>query len=80
VLAGVLLLARTTDQHSGYPVIAMKHTTTLPKYMENTGYLMTFWKLGKQYRTYEVRVPSYLAVIVICDAIILPLFIGVCCM
>ena len=31
-------------------------TTCLPKYMERGAYLMTFWKLGRYYRTYDAYV------------------------
>jgi putative intracellular protease/amidase len=42
---GVLVLARAG-------VLARAKTTCLPKYMERSAYMLTFWKLGKYYRTY----------------------------
>jgi putative intracellular protease/amidase len=42
---GVLVLARAG-------VLAESRTTCLPKYMERSAYLTTFWKLGRYYRTY----------------------------
>jgi putative intracellular protease/amidase len=46
---GVLPLARAD-------VLSGKKTTCLPKYMERTAYLLTAWKLGRYYRTYEAYV------------------------
>jgi putative intracellular protease/amidase len=46
---GVLPLARAG-------VLAGRRTTCLPKYMERGAYLLTFWKLGKYYRTYDAYV------------------------
>jgi putative intracellular protease/amidase len=46
---GVLLLARAN-------VLRGKKTTCLPKYMERTAYLLTAWKLGRYYRTYDAYV------------------------
>lgn len=51
---GVLVLARSTDE-AGRSVLHAKRTTCLPKYMERSAYWLTFWKLGRYYRTY----PSY---------------------
>jgi putative intracellular protease/amidase len=42
---GVLVLAR-----SG--VLGAAKTTCLPKYMERSAYMLTFWLRGKYYRTY----------------------------
>ncbi len=50
---GVLVLARTRDPATGKSVLAEARTTCLPKYMERGAYLMTFWKLGRYYRTYD---------------------------
>jgi len=47
---GVLPLARAT--HQGKSVLAGSKTTCLPKYMERSAYWLTFWKLGRYYRTY----------------------------
>jgi putative intracellular protease/amidase len=49
---GVLVLARTVDPATGRSVIADRHTTCLPKYMERSAYLLTAWRLGRYYRTY----------------------------
>ena len=46
---GVLPLARAG-------VLAGKKTTCLPKYMERTAYMLTAWKLGRYYRTYDAYV------------------------
>jgi putative intracellular protease/amidase len=49
---GVLVLARTSDPATGRSVIADRHTTCLPKYMERGAYYLTAWRLGRYYRTY----------------------------
>jgi putative intracellular protease/amidase len=49
---GVLLLARAKDPATGKSVLHGTKTTCLPKYMERSAYLLTFWKLGRYYRTY----------------------------
>lgn len=48
---GVLLLARSKSAPNR-SVLAERRTTCLPKYMERSAYLLTFWKLGRYYRTY----------------------------
>lgn len=53
---GVLLLARARDPETQKSVLARARTTCLPKYMERGAYLMTFWKLGRYYRTYPAYV------------------------
>jgi putative intracellular protease/amidase len=53
---GVLVLARTIDPATGKSVLAQKRTTCLPKYLERNGWLVTFWKLGRYYRTYDTYV------------------------
>jgi putative intracellular protease/amidase len=53
---GVLVLARAKDPTTGKSVLAGARTTCLPKYMERGAYLMTFWKLGRYYRTYPAYV------------------------
>ena len=53
---GVLVLARARDVATGKSVIAAARTTCLPKYLERNGYLLTFWKLGRYYRTYDAYV------------------------
>ncbi len=52
ICRGVLVAARATDIATGKSVIASKRTTALPKYMEVTAFLLTFWRLGRYYRTY----------------------------
>jgi putative intracellular protease/amidase len=49
---GVLVLARTIDERTGRSVLHGRRTTCLPRYMERSAYLLTFWKLGRYYRTY----------------------------
>lgn len=62
---GVLLLARGRDPDSGLSVLHQRKTTCLCKYQERLAYLLTFWKLGRYYRTYpayvEDEVKSFLA-------------------
>ncbi len=53
---GVLVLARATDPRTGHSLLRGKKTTCLPKYLERTAYLLTFWKLGSYYRTYPTYV------------------------
>lgn len=53
---GVLLLARAHDPETNKSCLASYRTTCLPKYMERTAYLATFWKVGKYYRTYPAYV------------------------
>ncbi len=53
---GVLVLARARDPETGKSIIAKSRTTCLPKYMERSAYLATFWKLGSYYRTYPAYV------------------------
>ncbi len=52
---GVLLLARSKGK-DGKSVLAGARTTCLPKYMERSAYFLTFWKLGRYYRTYPAYV------------------------
>ena len=49
---GPVLLARTKDPRTGKSVLHGVKTTSLPKYMERSAFLATFWKLGRYYRTY----------------------------
>jgi putative intracellular protease/amidase len=53
---GVLVLARSRDPVTGQSVLHPMRTTCLPKYMERTAFLITFWKLGRYYRTYPAYV------------------------
>src|SRR3984957_4438266 len=52
---GVLVLARTRGA-DGRSVLADRHTTCLPKYLERVAYLSTSWRLGRYYRTYPAYV------------------------
>jgi putative intracellular protease/amidase len=52
---GVLLLARARDA-SGRSVLHGRRSTCLPKYMERLAYGLSFWKLGRYYRTYPAYV------------------------
>jgi putative intracellular protease/amidase len=53
---GVLVLARARDPKTGRSPLYGTKTTCLPKYMERSAYLLTFWKLGRYYRTYPAYV------------------------
>jgi putative intracellular protease/amidase len=53
---GVIVLARAIDASTGKSVIAGHRTTCLPKYMERNAYFISFWKLGRYYRTYDAYV------------------------
>ncbi|MCB9544845.1 MAG: DJ-1/PfpI family protein [Myxococcales bacterium] len=55
---GVLVLARAIDPATGASVLAGSRTTCLPAYMEWLAYLLTFWKLGRYYRTYPATVQA----------------------
>jgi putative intracellular protease/amidase len=52
---GVLVAARA-KQESGRSVLHGLRTTCLPKYMERSAYLATFWRRGRYYRTYRAYV------------------------
>lgn len=52
---GVLVAARA-KRADGSPVLHGLRTTCLPKYMERSAYLATFWRRGKYYRTYAAYV------------------------
>jgi putative intracellular protease/amidase len=51
---GPLVLARA--QLDGKSVLHGYRTTCLPKYMERTAYLLTAWRRGRYYRTYDAYV------------------------
>ncbi len=53
---GVLVAARARDPGTDRSILAERRTTCLPKYMERSAYLLTFWKLGRYYRTYPAYV------------------------
>jgi len=52
---GVLVVARSMDS-GGRSVLHGLRTTCLPKYMERSAYLATFWRRGRYYRTYPAYV------------------------
>jgi putative intracellular protease/amidase len=51
---GPLVLARA--RRDGRSLLADYLTTCLPKYLERGAYLLTAWKLGRYYRTYDAYV------------------------
>ncbi len=53
---GTIVLARSIDNVTGKSVMHTSRTTCLPKYMEALAYGLTFWKLGRYYRTYPAYV------------------------
>ena len=53
---GTIVLARSKDTTTGKSVLAAARTTCLPRYMERLAYSLTFWKLGRYYRTYDAYV------------------------
>ena len=53
---GVLVLARAKDQRTGKSVLHGRRTTCLPRYMEKVAYVLTAWKHGRYYRTYDAYV------------------------
>lgn len=55
---GVLVLARSIDPETGHSVLRTARTTCLPTYMEWLAYALTFWRLGRYYRTYPKYVQS----------------------
>jgi putative intracellular protease/amidase len=52
---GVLVAARSRSA-DGRSVLHGLRTTCLPKYMERSAYLATFWRRGRYYRTYPAYV------------------------
>jgi putative intracellular protease/amidase len=52
---GVLVAARS-KRADGASVLSGMRTTCLPKYMERSAYLATFWLRGRYYRTYPAYV------------------------
>jgi len=52
---GVLVAARSL-RADGRSVLHGLRTTCLPKYMERSAYLATFWRRGRYYRTYPAYV------------------------
>lgn len=53
---GVLVLARSVDRETKQSVLSRSRTTCLPRYMERSAYMLTAWKLGRYYRTYDAYV------------------------
>jgi putative intracellular protease/amidase len=53
---GVLVLARAIDPATGRSILYGSKVTALTKDLETTGYLLTFWLLGRRYRTYNCYV------------------------
>jgi putative intracellular protease/amidase len=54
---GVLVAARAIDPETGKSILFGSKTTALTRDLEMTGYGLTFWLLGRRYRTY----PCYVA-------------------
>jgi putative intracellular protease/amidase len=55
---GVLLMARAKQAGSRLSVLHGRRTTCLPRYMEALAFGLSFWKLGRYYRTYPAYVES----------------------
>jgi putative intracellular protease/amidase len=53
---GMLVLARAIDPTTGRSVLWEYKVTALTKDLEWTGYALTFWLLGRRYRTYDCYV------------------------
>ncbi len=53
---GVLAAARTIDDRNGKSILHTRRTTCLPKFMERSAWMLTAWKLGRYYRTYDAYV------------------------
>jgi putative intracellular protease/amidase len=53
---GVLVLARALDPQTGKSILYGSQATALTKDLEMTGYALTFWLLGRRYRTYDCYV------------------------
>lgn len=53
---GAVVLARTIDSATGKSVVYNYRLTGLIKSLERLAYYITFWKLGKYYRTYPAYV------------------------
>jgi putative intracellular protease/amidase len=51
---GVLVLARTTDPHTGRSLLDGKTVTALTKSLERSALWLTFWRVGRRFRTYPV--------------------------
>ncbi len=53
---GMLVLARAIDPETGKSVLWDYTVTALTKDLEFSGYALTFWLLGRRYRTYDCYV------------------------
>ena len=53
---GVLVLARGIDPDTGKSILYGSRVTALTKDLETAGYGLTFWLLGRRYRTYDCYV------------------------
>jgi putative intracellular protease/amidase len=53
---GVLVLARAKDPATGHSVLRGRRVTALTGLQERLAYALTFWKLGRYYRTYPAYV------------------------
>jgi len=53
---GVLVLARALDPDTSHSILYGSKVTALTKDLEMTGYGLTFWLLGRRYRTYDCYV------------------------
>jgi putative intracellular protease/amidase len=53
---GSIVLARTINPSTRKSVVHNKKLTGLTKFLERIAYYITFWKLGKYYRTYSAYV------------------------
>jgi putative intracellular protease/amidase len=53
---GPLVLARAVDPSTNHSILFGRKTTCLPKYMEQAAYVVSAWKLGRYYRTYDAYV------------------------
>ncbi len=55
VCHGPVLLARTRDR-ADHSVLRGRRATCLPAWLEWSAYALTFWKMGRHYRTYPQTV------------------------
>ncbi len=53
---GVLVLSRAIDPETGRSILYGSKVTALTRGIEMTGYALTFWLLGRRYRTYDCYV------------------------
>jgi putative intracellular protease/amidase len=51
---GVLVLARTTDPQTGRNLLDGRTVTALTKSLERSALYLTFWRVGRRFRTYPV--------------------------